>query len=257
MEKNSLYKKRQVQPGESELIACGNFVMGIRRENEGWWVKIFEEITDPKEVNADEISTGEYYHSGKSNTFLIAPALQHKPLVFKGNRIIIAPGQRMNFFIKIPLIFQLYFSKIQPENLLKEIPSQRLSDTWFGEPDNGVAAQSLGSEYFLSLSECGDSEFEAICPLNIFNNWDQPLELQRLIIKTEFLSLYKNAGRIVTSVVKLEYKGSDLVSGVRYGVSKQYHGENPETVAKARNEDHKSLLKTNFHFIRNIYNRFE
>ncbi len=257
MEKNSLYKKRQLQPGESELISCGNFVLGIRRENEGWFVKPFDDITDPEQADAEEISSGEYFHSGKSNTFLIAPALQNKPLVFKGNRIIIAPGQRLNFFVKIPLVFQLYFSKIQPENLLKEIPYRRLSDTWFGEPDNGVAAQSLGNEYFLSFAEGGSSEFEAICPLNIFNNWNQALELQRLIIKTEYLSLFRNAETIVTNVVKLEYKGSDLISGVHYGTAKQYHGENPEIVAKARNTDHKSLLKTNFHFIRNIYNRFE
>lgn len=257
MNKSSLYKKRQLQPGESELVDCGSFVLGIQREKEGWFVKVFEDTGTSKEIDTSEISSGEYYQSGKSNTFLLAPALQAKPVVFKGNQIIIAPNQRMNIFVKIPLIFQLYFTKIQEENLLKEIPYKRLSDTWFGEPDNGVAAFSLGNEYCLSFDDFEGSEYEAICPLNIFNNWNQSLELQRMVIKTEHLSLIRNENKIVTSLVKLEYKGQTPTSAVNFGMSKQFHGDSPEILAKPRNEDRKSLLRTNFHFIRNIYNRFE
>ncbi len=257
MEKNSLYKKRQFKPGDSELIPCGSFVLGVKREKEGWFIKVFDNVSDAETVDKEEISEGEYYHSGKSNSLIIAPALQYKPLVFKGNKMVIAPHQRMTFFVRIPLILQLYFSKVQEENLLKEIPSERLSDTWFGEPDNGVAAFSLGNEYQLNFDDVKTTEIDAICPVNIFNNWEQQLEIQRLIIKADNMSLFSNMHKTITSVVKLEYKGQDTISSVSYGTSKLYHGENPVILAKARNDDTKSLLKANFHFIRNIYNRTE
>lgn len=257
MENNSLFKKRTIQPGEAELFTCNDFVLGVKREKEGWFVKVFENYTDIKEIDKETISEGEYFHSGKSNSLIITPALQNKPLVFKGNKMLIAPRQRLTFFVKIPLILQLYFSKIQDENLLKEIPSSRLSDTWFGEPDNGVAAFALGSGYQLDFSETATTEVEAVCPVTIFNDWEQQLEIQRLIIKADNMTLYKNDSKIVTSVVKLEYKGQDTISSVNYGTSKLYHGENAEILAKARSNDTKSLLKANFHFIRNIYNRTE
>jgi hypothetical protein len=257
MENDSLFKKRTIQPGEAELFPCNDFVLGVKRENEGWFVKVFENCNDIKEIDKTAIGEGEYFHSGKSNNLIITPALQHKPLVFKGNKILIAPRQRLTFFVKIPLVLQLYFSKIHDDNLLKGIPSKRLSDTWFGEPDNGVAAFALASGYQLDFAETASSEVEAVCPVSIFNDWDQQLEIQRLIIKADNLTLYKNNAQFVTSLVKLEYKGQNTISSVNYGTSKLYHGENPETIAKARSNDTKSLLKANFHFIRNIYNRTE
>jgi len=257
MEKDSIFRKRTIQPLESELIPVNDFVLGIKREKEGWFVKVFENCTDINEVNKEQITEGEYFHSGKSNSLIITPALQNKPLVFKGNKMLIAPHQRLTFFVRIPLVLQIYFSKIQNENLLKEIPSSILSDTWFGEPDNGVAAFALGSEYQLSFSETEVTDVEAICPVTVYNNWEQQLEIQRLIIKADNLTLYRNGSKIVSSVVKLEYKGQDTISSVSFGTSKQYHGETLETMAKARTDDTKSLLKTNFHFIRNIYNRTE
>ena len=257
MEIDSIFKKRTIQPGETELIPVNDFVLGVKREKEGWFIKVFENCTDIQKINKEEISEGEYFQSGKSNSLIITPALQHKPLVFKGNKMLIAPHQRLTFFVRIPLILQIYFSKIQNDNLLKEIPSGRLSETWFGEPDNGIAAFALGSDYKLSFSETQATEVETICPVTVHNNWEQQLEIHRLIIKADNLTLYRNGSKKVSSVVKLEYKGQDTISSATYGTSKLYHGENPEIVAKARTDDTKSLLKANFHFIRNIYNRTE
>ena len=257
MEIDSIFKKRTIQPGETELIPVNDFVLGVKREKEGWFIKVFENCTDIQKINEEEISEGEYFQSGKSNSLIITPALQNKPLVFKGNKMLIAPHQRLTFFVRIPLILHIYFSKIQNDNLLKEIPSGRLSDTWFGEPDNGIAAFALGSDYKLSFSETKATEVETICPVTVHNNWEQQLEIHRLIIKADNLTLYRNGSKKVSSVVKLEYKGQDTISSATYGTSKLYHGENPEIVAKARTDDTKSLLKANFHFIRNIYNRTE
>lgn len=256
MEKETIFRKQSIQPGEIALLPCNEIILGIKREKEGWFIRVFDENTVPDKMKAEDIAEGEYFHSGKSNSFVISPVLQHKPLVFKGNKMVIAPHQRMTFFIKIPVVLQIYFSKAQEENLLKEIPSRRLSDTWFGDPDSGVPAFSVGSDYSLSFSDMKVSEYEARCPISIFNDWNQTLEVQRLIIKADNMTLYKNNNLLVTSVVKLEYKGQDSISSVAYGTSKQYHGESPEIVAKPRTADLKGLLKANFHFIRNIY-RFE
>jgi len=256
MEKETIFRKQSIQPGETALLPCNEIILGIKREKEGWFIRVFEENTAPDAMKAENIAEGEYFQSGKSNSIVISPALQYKPLVFKGNKMVIAPHQRMTFFIKIPVVLQVYFSKAQEENLLKEVPSRRLSDTWFGDPDSGVPAFSVGSDYSLSFSDIKVSEYEAICPISILNDWDQTLEVQRLIIKADNMTLYKNNNLLVTSVVKLEYKGQDSISSVAYGTSKQYHGENPETIAKPRTTDLKGLLKANFHFIRNIY-RFE
>ncbi|WP_319502373.1 DUF432 domain-containing protein [uncultured Draconibacterium sp.] len=253
MAKVSIYGKKQLNPGESELIDYSTFKLGIKRSDEGWYLKAFDDTHDGQEIATSEIIDGTYYHSGKSNKLILAPALPAKPMVFKSNRIIISPKQRLTFFVKIPLILQLYASKKQDENLLAEFPLQQISNTWFGEPVNGEVAFALESDHYLDFKTMEDDERFAICPITIFNNDNAALELDRLIIRVDQMHLLKYKEHLVTSHVKLEYKGKDHLSSANYGFSKVFHGENHEIIAKPRNPEGKSLLKINFHFIKNIY----
>lgn len=253
MQKLSIYGKKQLNPGESDLIDYSIFKLGIMRHEEGWHLKPFNDVNDEQEINTNEIIEGTYYHSGKSNKLILAPALPVKPMVFKSSRIIISPKQRLTFFVKIPLILQVYASKIQDENLLAEFPLQHISNTWFGEPVNGEVAFALESDHYLDFKAIEADERFAICPITIFNNDNAALEIERLIIRVDQMHLVKFNNHLVTSQVKLEYKGKDYLSSVNYGFSKAYHGENHDIVAKPRNPEGKSMLKINFHFIKNIY----
>lgn len=253
MNTNIILKKHQILPGNNKKFDLGCISLTANREKEGWHLATSDNCNGNKKLTAEENSTVEYFHTGKSNSIIIAPALPPKPLVFKGSRLNVLPGQKLTFFIKIPLIYQVYFSKILPENLLKEITLKRLSDTWFGEPENGEPAFSIGSEYFLDMEQIEISEFEAICPVSVQNNSSVNLDVQRLILRDENMTLYKNNDKIVTSIVQIEYKGSDVISSVEYHFSKQYNGEKQEILAKPRNTSGKNLLKINFHFIKNMY----
>lgn len=235
------FGKQQILPGDNHIIELHNTTLSVIRGKEGWTF-----------ISADN-EQGEYHHTGKSNTLIIQPALPEKPVVFKGSRLIVAPKQKLTFFLKVPLKVQVYFSKTQPENLMKEIAVKRLSDTWFGETDNGEVAFALGNEYFLNTEEVNPSEFEAICPVTIFNNSPAPVEVERLIIRVENMGLYQNEEKMVTSVAAIEYKGKDVVSSAEYHYSKTYNGEKQELITKPRNTAGKNTLKINFHFIKNMY----
>ena len=253
MEKLSIYGKKQLNPGESVLMDYGIFTLGIKRNDEGWYLKSFDDVNDGQEIDTNEIVDGTYYHSGKSNRLILTPALPVKPMVFKSSRIIISPKQRLTFFVKIPLILQVYASKKLDENLLAEFPLQHISNTWFGEPVNGEVAFALESEHYLNLKTIEADERFAICPVTIFNNDNAALEIERLIIRVDQMHLVKYSNHLVTSQVKLEYRGKDYLSSVNYGFAKAFHGENHDIVAKPRNPEGKSMLKINFHFIKNIY----
>jgi hypothetical protein len=252
MPKNPIFGKHQIAPGEHRFFADENFSMGVKREKEGWILLNLENPAAEKPEDAD-FSEGEYFQTGKSNTIFITPSLPDKPLVFKGSKLHVSPGQKLAFFLKIPMAVQVYFSKIQPENLLKEFPVQRLSDTWFGEPFSGEPAFSLGSEFSLSMEKIEPTVFETICPVSIYNNSPGVLEVERLIIRVENLAIYRNEGKLITSQVVIEYKGKDSISSASYHFSKNIQGEKAEILQKPKAESSKSLLKINFHFIKNLY----
>lgn len=253
MKLNSIYIKHQVLPGNSKTIALENSSLEIKREKEGWFLYMPNENENKEASKQQNAFQGDYFQTGKSNSLIINPALQAKPLVFKGSNLMVAPQQKLTFFIKTPLILQVFYAKILPENLLKEYPSKRLSDTWFGEPDSGEPAFSIGNEFSLDFDAVETNAVEAVCPVTVYNNSATLLEIQRLIIRVENLALYQIEEKIITSLVKIEYKGKDINSSADIGLSKTFHGEKPHLIGKPRVTDLKNMLKLNFHFIRNIY----
>jgi len=249
----SILKKHQILTGKTEHFDIGCIRLSATRKIEGWHLLTSDNCPNDDVFLTSESSVDDYFQTGKSNSLIIVPAMPVKPLVFKGSGLYVLPKQKMTIFLKIPLAFQIYFSKVQPENLLKEITYKRLSDTWFGEPDSGEPAFALGSEFYLTMDEIQITDLEAICPVIIENNSATILNLQRLLIRDENVTLYKNDEKIVTSVVHVEFKGNDVASSVDYRYSKELNGEKQEILAKPRNSSGKNLLNMNFHFIRNIY----
>lgn len=253
MDLNAILQKHQVLPGTTKIIDIGCVQLSATRTKDGWQLQTTDNCPDD-DINLHEDSfLSDYFQTGKSNSLIIAPALTVKPMVFKGSGLNVLPEQKITIFLKIPLTFQIYFSKVQPENLLREITYKRLSNTWFGEPDSGEPAFTLGSEYFLDFENLKITDFEAICPVSVKNSSGENLNVHRLIIRDEFLTLYKNENKMVTSNVHIEFKGKDIISSVDYQYSKMYNGEKPEILAKPRTNPEKNALRLNFHFIKNIY----
>lgn len=245
MEVENIFKKYQFKNGDSELLNFNSVSIRIKRKGQGWEIYSFDN-------NKEEPENGAFFQSDVSDSLILAPALPSKPLVFKGKGISVLPKARFHFFLKIPLVFQFYHTKKTEEHLITEISSVRLSDTWFGEPQDGEPAYALDNSYALELENLDLDYFEAVCPVSVINNSDKILELQRMIIRVENLGLYRVNNKIFTGLLKLEYKGKDTMSSASYVTSKAIHGEKPLVISKPRNED-KVSLKVNFDFIRNIY----
>ena len=129
----------------------------------------------------------------------------------------------------------------------------RLSDTWFGEPDEGEPAFALGNFYWQDASLLNVLPWEAVCPVHILNNSNLLLEVQRLIIRVENLALIRSGNQLLTSMVEIEYKGRDQVSSASYHLDKTIHGKEYIQITEPRSTVAKSSLKINFHFIKNIY----
>lgn len=252
MKTSPLFGTLQIQPGEFLVKEYENFSLGIKREKEGWILLSFEGGWPFKNETPD-FSEGEYYQTGKANTLLLAPSLPAKPLVFMDSKLNVSPKQKLTFSLKIPLTIQAYFAKKSSDNLLKEFETQRLSNTWFGDPDSGEPAFTLGSDFFFNPDDARLQPHEALCPVSILNSSSTVLKVERMILRVENMALYKNNDKIITSLAALDYKGKDIISIAEYRVSKKIHGEKAEIIAKPKSSVSKNILKINFHFIKNIY----
>ncbi len=248
-----------IQNNKGIAIKAGKLHLQVKRFSMGWGFKANETASEAEEVSSEEnisdfqVSESDLFQTGKQDDLLIVPALPPKPVVLKNSGIRILPDQNMRFFVKIPLWLQFYRSELGNENFITEYPLFRLSDTWFGEPDEGEPAYALGNFYQKNLSLIEVKPWEAICPVNIRNNSNTLLEVQRFIIRTDYLSLVFSNNQIFTSLTDIEYKGKEQISSASYSLNNSIHGDSFRQIAQPRNAGGKSLLKINFHFIKNIY----
>lgn len=254
------WKKYAFAVDQTLVFKAGYVEVFVKRIPNGWLVKkITSEVAAENlvaEAATDLVDDQDvlHFYTGDSNELLLVPALPDKAVVFRNNKNIkITAGESASLFFRIPLTMQFYFQEVKDENCLFEIPLQRLSDTWFGEMDNGEPAYSIGSNYDNSFADVGATAWEAIASVEIINNTFGVLDLQRLILRVEEFSLYRKGDQILTNHITIEFKGQEQAGNVNISTREDIHGKNFELMARSRLSDSKKLLRRSFFFIKNFY----
>lgn len=260
MDPQSFWKRYEFTVSQSLRFRAGFAEVLVKRIPNGWMIKniVLDQPAANLEVEEVEefVNDSEAFHfqTGKSNGLIVVPAFPSKAVVFRNNKNIkISAGASAQLNFKIPLTLQFYFQEVKEENLLLEVPLQRLSDTWFGEADLGEPAFSIGNHYDTTLSEVNALPWEAISPVEIINNTTGVFELQRLILRVEDFSMFLKGQQLLSNHVSIEFRGQEHAGSVNLSVKKEIHGQKPLQLAKPRNSAGRNLLRKSFFFIKNIY----
>jgi len=260
MNPQDFWNKYEFSPGQIQLFRAGNVEVSVKHISNGWLIRsrnvdepfkelmteIVDDFTDDSEVL--------HFQTGKSHVLHVVPAFPNKSVVFRNNKNIkISAGQTASLFFRIPMTIQFYFQEVKDENWLFEVSMQRLSDTWFGEADNGEPAFSIGSNYDKTYDTVLPNAWEAMVPVEIINNTVNLLDLQRLILRVEDFSLYLRNNQLLSNHVSIEFKGQENAGSVNLTTRKELHGQKPVLIARPRGSETKNLLRKSFFFIKNIY----
>ena len=260
MNPQNFWKKYEFAVNQTFLFKAGFVEVIVKHISNGWLIKSRVPDQPNTELQVEEVDDfdddSEVFHfqTGKSHDLYAVPALPNKAVVFRNNKNIkISAGESANLYLRIPLTMQFYFQEVKEENRMFEIPMQRLSDTWFGEADNGEPAYSIGSNYDMQFAEIEAMPWEAVSPVEIINNTTGVLELQRLILRVEDFSLFLKNKQLLSNHVAIEFKGPEHAGSVNLSVGKEIHGQKPLQLAKPRSAGGRNLLRKSFYFIKNIY----
>ena len=260
MNPQSFWKKYQIKVNQTLGFKAGYAEVFIKHVSNGWLVKttsLAQAVDEMEAIKVDDLLDDQevlHFYSGNTSELILVPALPNKAVVFRNNKTIkVSAGESTRLFFTIPISMQFYFDEVKDETRLTEVPLRRLSDTWFGEMDNGEPAYSIGSTYYKSLAEVDARVWEAIVSVEIINNTFGVLDLQRLILRVEEFNLYRKGDQILTNHVTIEFKGQEQVESVNLSTRDDIHGDKFEQVANKRLSDSKKLLRRSFFFIKNIY----
>jgi hypothetical protein len=236
-----------------------NGALAYLRKAGDYWQTAFKEIpvqdmTDdfhgPRESEQPPEALPRFLTVGTGTALTLYPALSEKPyLVSMQDTLCLFPGAAAHFTALFPPV--LYFETADNQRIAGFIPFTR-SDAWFGDDTaSGMLCVSLPPHFISPQSPAAeDTPLSLIrCPLVIRNHSKTPLELDRLAIYTEPLSIYEYEGSLWSDTVAMD----SLLGG---NIEMNVLPETPESYRKIRAAERSGmkdiLIRQGADFIKNI-----
>jgi len=139
---------------------------------------------------------------------------------------------------------------------LLEIPSIQLSNSWFGDPDTGIACYALKTSARRSVQEEKIPGFKIICPIQIVNHSPESLDFEKICVHVEHLKIYSNGDQLWSNQVRISFQGEDKGSFLKYSdktpESHMPDGEGLTLMSSYRKSPKNNLLKRSLTLIRDL-----
>ncbi|MBN2012867.1 hypothetical protein JW960_26290 [candidate division KSB1 bacterium] len=135
------------------------------------------------------------------------PRFPDRPIVVKPeSTFILMKGAQARIYVKVPLWVQ-FLVGVRPPVTLIELPSVILSNTWFGTFFEGEACYWISSSARIEPAWDDQKPFLAICPLQLQNNSDDDLQVEKICLRVSGLSLFKHGDQLWADETKIHYAG--------------------------------------------------
>lgn len=167
--------------------------------------------------------------------FCLKPVLLDRPVVVKTRQpLYLPPSEQVTFYISTPVSIRIELH--QPDLLLQEVQSQRLSDTWFGpNTQMGALCYADKTQARQSREELPKRAYRAITPVTVKNNSTQMMSIEKLSLPVPYLSLYGlTDGSLWTDQVLLDHQDDADLSKLQISKQMPQGSDGAERLAKPR-----------------------
>ncbi|MFO8098303.1 MAG: hypothetical protein R6T83_01635 [Salinibacter sp.] len=177
----------------------------------------------------------------------LRPALADRPVVSRPEHPLhVPPGESVTLYLSTALWIQVV--RADEKTVLQEVPSHRMSDTWFGPSTlSGELCYATRTAGRLRLDHLPLRLHRAVTPLRVQNQSDAGLALERVQLPTPHLTLYQAANDTLwTNAVTMRHvtTGEGASVHVREGAPDVV--EAAEKLRPPRTPDRRGLMTSTF-----------
>ncbi len=208
---------------------------------------------------APEDATWQRWSVGEESSKLqLKPVMPDRPVVVRPeNALAFCKNVEEIFYARIPFRVSILTGEETAENLLWEIPTRTLSNTWFG-PDTmrGELCYGMQSSARQSLEGVEPVAHRVICPVMLKNTSDGLFDLKRLCIYTQHLNVYCYAGKLWTSRQEITFRGENKRDQLQYNDKwfEEEGDEEAELVSERRTPVETRLFKRSMQSLQALVN---
>lgn len=152
---------------------------------------------------------------------LLRPTLPDRPLVLEPEwPFRLLPGAEARVFVRVPLWVRIEVRLGSGERggsrsvKLTELPTVVMSDTWWGELHQGELAYWLPTTARRAMAPRLFAPHLGVCPLVMQNRADEDLQVEKVALRVDHLSLFASEGRIWSDESRVVYQGAEAGSRI-------------------------------------------
>lgn len=132
---------------------------------------------------------------------------------------------RARIYVRVPLHVHVEALGPSPRTLLR-VPTEVLSDTWWGTPEEGELGYWLDTRARREMRDDEFLEHLCVCPLQLENTSRDDLLVDRIALRVAHLSVFRQGDRLWADETRVRYLGED--AGSRIDMSGRAPVEAPE-----------------------------
>ncbi len=200
------------------------------------------------------LQTHRYSFGSTEKQVALEPALADRPVVTRPEDPMYIPsGETITLYLNMPLWMRVFLPK--SERLLQEVPSHRMSDTWFGKTTTQgefcYAARTTGR---IRLDDLPFRFHRALTPLRIRNTAEDALFLERVQLPTRHLALYRNVNDVLwTQSVRMTRKEGNEGADIRILDGPPSDIEGGELLREPRDTNKRNLFTSTFGAVGSLF----
>jgi len=218
----TIWNPVRLAPGDTRTWKLGPMEILVRRARREWRIGHRYELS---ESSAKRVVSGELieflpeitwarWPTSEEGQVVLAPLMPDRPLVVRPDApITLSPGGSVDFFIGVPAWVSVSEASANGQYLV-EVPSRPLSDTWFGELDEGVLCYSSITSARRFLDELDERPNRIVCKLEVRNDNDQPLLIERVCLHIEQLDIFIGDRFLWAPEGRIVYRGINQASQI-------------------------------------------
>lgn len=189
----------------------------------------------------------------ETESLRLTPVFPPRTLVVKPELSFrLLPGAHGRIYVRVPLWVRAVAAG-SDEHVLTEIPTVVLSDTWWGEFSEGELCYWLSTTARRQVAPEIFQPHLAVCPLDLANRSETELEVEKIALRVDHLSVFRGENGFWSDVTRVKYRGDAEESEVEISGRKPSEaGGDVVRVSEPRSRSSRSFSARTFSRLRSL-----
>ncbi|HKL18335.1 MAG TPA: DUF432 domain-containing protein [Halalkalibaculum sp.] len=238
---------------ETDFYILGDLRLWLKHKDEEIWIgHRYEEHGDGErntgnisETPPKDLEWARWAPKEPTDSVKLMPVFPDLPLVINSEfPLRVNPGGSIQIFTRIPVWVRISIGK--KDTVLTELPTVKLSRTWFGTPIEGELCYWAITKARRSLSNVERKPYLVSCPIQITNKTEVDLDFEKFCFRVERLKVFLYAEELWSDETRIVYHGEEQHSDISMSGRLPKGMENARLISPPRKPVQRSLATRTF-----------